>query len=401
MGKTFLYCPRKGGNYADFAHSTAVPINDSYAVNRDNAYIVPMWAQQANVPIPINSQAAQLLRQYNVPGQIIPVPNVSHADREESNSGWFSGVNFNSLAGLITRVVLDYLDARNRQNESWWQTLARVPTQGLRSYAKNDGIGNPVSKGTFFKMATPVIGTIANAFLPGWGSLLTSGLRTIGNHFLGSGRRRRGGKRRSGKRYKIIYNNKTRNLLRGNLVKDVKQASEDSLKEKVHDSKWRKLITSAFASAIKTVAPAIGSGRLLLGRKLNLKKIKKMGGSASDKQHMAWVRSFIGKKRGKGLKGGKRLKARNSVSTPKGITYYGAGKGGRRRRRRSHGGKLIVYKNHGIHYVKPGRGRGLKKGGKRRGRKRTRRAGRGLVSSGIYKKGAPGNFSGMPNTWGI
>lgn len=409
MVRTYLYFPgskkRRGGNYEDFAHSTALPLNDSYAVDENNAYIVPLWAHQANVPIPVNSNAANLLKKYNAPGQIVPVPNVSRStvkQEKKENPGWFTGVNFNSLAELISRVILNYMDAKNRQNESWWQTLARVPAQGLRNYTKYDGgFGEPVSKGTFLNMATPVISRIANSFLPGWGSLLTSGLRFVGNQIFGSGHTK---KVKSGKRYKIVYNNKTRNLLKGDISRDVKQASENTLKDRVQDTRWRKLISSAFASAIKTVAPAIGSGRLVLGRKLNLKKIKKMGGSASDKEYMAWVRSFIGKKK-KGSGKGKGLKARNSVPTQTGISYYGAGKKSRSKRghnkkSKKSGGKFIIYRNHGVHYIKgKKKGSGLKlKSTKKKVKKHQKRGGN-VVSSGIYKKGTPGNYSGDPKEW--
>lgn len=377
MPQTYLYCPKKGGSFADFAHETAVPINNSYAVTRDNAYVVPMWAHQSGTPIPVTSQAAQALQQYNVPGSIVPVPYVPNARQiQQDRPGWFDGVNFNAVASLLTRVFMDYLDSRNRKDEPLWQQIARAPAAAINAFSNYKANPEPINRSNFLTKAAPVIGTVANAFLPGWGRLLTSGLSSLGSKIFGHGLKRGGKRKASGKKKKanIVFSNASREILgkKVSFKKDLKKVSDETLKERAQNSKWRKIISSAFTSAIKTVAPAIGSGRLILGRKINKSKLKMKGGKKNGKDHMAWVRSFIGKK-GKGLKGGRR----------------------RRRKRVGGSSKMIVYKRHGVYYPKPA-GKNLGSGaGKRRRRKR----GRGLVSSGIYGKGDPRDFSGWPSRW--
>lgn len=404
MGRKYLYIPRNLRGGMDI-HETLVPFNSAYPITRQNAFIVPAFAHDAGIQLPVTSDAAQLLKQWNVPGSIVQLPQVD--PEEKKSSGWnLPPVNFNSIASIISKIVLDVLDGYNRRNEPLWRKAFRLPAMITQAYTDNPG---PVSKSNFLQKAAPVIGTIANTFLPGTGSLLKSGLTLmgskalpwIGKKILGSGGG--GSKYKLGKRLKnkegrsiqkgpFIFNSKTRDYLgkRVSFGKDLTKATDEAFRDKVKDNHWRKVITSAFTSAIKAVAPAIGSGRLLLGRKINLKNIKKCkkmkGGSKSSKDHMAWVRSFIGKKKGKGRKRGGRVKHRTS----KGLTYIGAGKRRRHHKRGGSRSKLKIYQSHSLYYAKPPR---------KHKRKSKSGRGRGLVSSGFLGKGDPRNFSGWPQEW--
>lgn len=397
MGKKYLYVPKsakrlfKGAALRDLAPHIAMPMRRSYPVTASNANVVPAWAEQAAVPIPINDAAAHRLSDMGYTQNIVPMPSY-YSPQEEPRESFFSRVNFDALASIITKVLLEYMDGRARRNEPWYMKALRYPTEVANTVAANRAEGTPVNKENFIEKAAPVIGTIANSFVPGTGTAVQWGLKGLNwlkNRFTGQGGKLR---RKKKKKPVLIFNNDTRNYLghKVSFENDVKKVADDAFKNKAEDKRWRKIISSAFSSAIKSVAPAIGSGRLILGRKINKKQLKKMakrkkGGSMKD--YMAWVRSFKSKKRGRGLK----------ARTSKGMRYIndsgsgnvtGAGKRRRRkgRKHRKHGGKLKLYKSRGIYYARPVKKR----------RKHRSKSGKGLVSSGYLMKGTPFDYSGMP-----
>lgn len=381
MSRKYLYVPKsargflKGGAVADVAHEIFLPMSLAQPVRAQNVDVVPNWAQQAAIPIPIDHEAAKRLSSQGMSSNIIPIPNIPREvmrEEQEYNPSILNRANFNALASIISKVILDVLDGRARRNEPWYMKALRYPTQIAEAITTNETNGTPINKENFLTKAAPVVGTIANSFLPGTGTAVKWGMRGLNwlkNRFSGSGK---GGKAKRRKRGKpmFVFNNGTRQYLgqKVDFEKDIKKVADDAFKNRAEDNRWRRIISSAFSSAIKTVAPAIGSGRLILGRKIKKSKLRKMakrkGGSVKD--YMAWVRSFKKKKRGRG-KG-----------------YSGAGKKRRHRRRKRHGGKLKLYQSRGIYYPKPVK------------RRKHKRRGRGLVSSGHIMKGTPYDYSGMP-----
>lgn len=395
MGKKYLYVPKsakhlfKGAALEDLAPHIAMPMRRAYPVTASNANVVPAWAQQAAVPIPINDAAAHKLSNMGYSQNIVPIPY--YPPQEEPRESFFSRVNFDALASIITKVLLEYMDGRARQNEPWYMKALRYPTEVANTVAANRAEGIPVNKENFLEKAAPVIGTIANSFVPGTGTAVQWGLKGLNwlkDKFKGGKLRKKKGKK---KKSIFIFNDNTRKYLgqKVSFENDLNKVADDAFKNKAQDKRWRNILKSALTSAVKELAPAIGSGRLILGRKINKKQLKKMakrkkGGSMKD--YMAWVRSFKSKKRGRGLK----------ARTSKGMRYIndsgsgnvtGAGKRRRKgRRHRKHGGKLKLYKSRGIYYPKPVKKR----------RKHRKKSGKGLVSSGYLMKGTPFDYSGMP-----
>lgn len=391
--RIYLYVPKrvkKGilrGGVVDFLDHMSVPINSSYPVTRENAGVVPMWAHQAGVPIPVDSGAAEVLRRWDVPANIVEIPRYNRQVQErQSNDS--SRVNFNALASIISKIVLDVLNGYSIRNEPTWKKVLRG-TADIVSGATSNSLGkllNPKveQKESFLDKAAPVVSTVANAFMPGTGTMLNLGLKGLnwlGHKIIGKGGKAR---RKKDKKKKsiFIFNKDTRRYL-GNRVsfkKDIEKAAGSAFGKKIKNPIWKKVVSSAFAAGIKTIAPAIGSGKLILGRKIKKSKLLKMGGTAADKAHMAWVRSFKKKKRGGKFK---------YVTVNNGKNLFGAGK--RRRRRRKHkrgGSKLKVYQRHGLHYPTGGKYK------HKRRRKHRHARGKGLVSSGILGVGDPRNPSG-------
>lgn len=374
MKRIYLYVPKtgkgalNGKGLNDMLMDMSVPLMSSYPVTRENASVVPMWAHEAGIQIPVDHPTAQLLKQWNVPANIVPLPPVHQQEirqYQQENNGLLGNVNFNALASLLMKVLLEYMDGKARRQEPWYKQAIRIPATIAQNYFENKA--NPVNKQSFLQKAAPVIGTIANTFMPGTGTAIKLGLNGINwlkNRFLG-------GKRGKKKRKSIfVYNNGTRQYLgqKVSFENDIKKVADNAFKKKAEDNKWRKFISTAFSSAIKKVAPAIEAGRLVLGKKIKKSQIKmvrrKRRGGSSNKDYMAWVRSFKRKgKRGKGVK--------YKPKTKKGIHWVGAGK------------KVHVYNSHGIIYPKP-----IKK--------HTKKKGKGLVSSGDIFKGNPFDYSGMP-----
>lgn len=364
MPRKYLYFPAKykGGNISDFMHSTALPVNASYGVTKDNAYIVPQWAREAGVPIPLTDSGARVLKDQHAPGTIVPVDDysqMSYYDRARdyynraynTARDYYDTADFNSLAALLMRGAQSYMDAANRRREPLWKKALRLPLSVGESYFNHQSQGTPVNRATFLSKAAPIIGTVANAFVPGWGPAITSGLRyftnglsSLRNRLFGSGKKKK--KKIDGRTYRkgpFLFSPATREYLgsKVSLKKDVEKVSEETLKEKMQNKRWRKVISSAFATAIKNIAPEIEKGGILLGRKLIKRKLTKMGGSASDRRRMAWVRSFIGRKRrGRGLRGGSKLRVymshglRMALPSRRRRSRW-VGMGRRRRRRRT------------------------------------------------------------------
>lgn len=398
--KIYVYIPKriKGGilrggfNPADAISHLSEPILQSQPVTKENAPIVPSWANSAQTPIPIEQQAAELLKQLGIPGTIKEVKREEPKETSSSSSALSSskqvsgndnsGVNFNALAGLMLNTFKDYLNQSAWKNEPWYKKALYYPT-ALASAAFNSDTQNlfgkqpVVKKQNFLQQASPVISTIANAFLPGSGTVLKTGLSALGSLF-GSGRK--GGRMKKGKKPKksiFVFNNGTRQYLGSKVEfkKDLEKASDQAFKNKAEDARWRRLISSAFTSAINKVAPAIGSGKFILGRKIKKSKVIKMGGTAADKARMEWVRSFKKKKHGKGGKF-------KYVEIKSGKNLFGKGVRKKRRVRRKHkrgGSKYKYYRTHALIYPKI---------------QRKKKRGRGLVSSGILGVGDPRNPSG-------
>lgn len=419
--KIYVFIPKrlKGGLFRGGANGSAEgiimnlanPLAQSQPVTKENAPVVPSWANSAQVPIPVEQRAAEILRKNGFSGNVkqISVPSddervqeilrkydlpgarkkttpsfsstASSAFNRIIDVGQNSGVNFNALAGLMLNTFRDYLVESAWKNEPWYKKALYYPTAFASSFFDNNlqnlfGQQPIANKQNFLQQASPVIGTIANAFLPGTGTLLRTGLSALGSLF---GRGRRGGRVKRGKKPKksiFVFNNGTRQYLGSKVEfkKDLEKTSEEAFRNKAEDARWRKLISSAFTSAINKVAPAIGSGKFILGRKIKKSKVIKMGGTAADKAHMEWVRSFKKKKRGKGG----RFKY---VEIRSGKNLFGKGvrKRKSKRKHKRGGSKYKYYRTHALIYPKI---------------QRKKKRGKGLASSGVYGRGDPRNPSG-------
>lgn len=388
--RIYLYVPRKlkgglfrGGNEGVLSNM-AVPINASYPVTRENAYVVPLWAQQAQVPIPVDHPTAKLLRQWDVPANLISVPEVPKT--EKSRFDFMNKINFNSVASFIAKVVLDYLRGSSFQSEPLWKQALHLPAMVAKTGFDSGLFGsqpNVFEKRSFLQKAAPVVGTIANSFFPGTGTAVKLGLNGINylkNKIFGKGHK---AKKKGKKKSLFIFNNNTRKYLgsKVSFEKDVRKAADEAFKNRAQNARWRKVISSAFASAIKTIAPAIGSGKLVLGRKIKKSNLIKMGGTAADKAHMEWVRSFKKKKRKSKRRGGKF----KYVEIKSGKNLFGGRIRRKKKSRRKHkrgGSKYKYYRTHALIYPKIER------------KKRKKKSGKGLVSSGILGVGDPRNPSG-------
>ena len=112
-----------------------------------------------------------------------------------------SSPDFNALMGVLAQYLINTQPAAPQpQQKSWFRRFHDYwTTTPAQKAAAEQQQRSAFQRRQFLSAAAPFVGRIANAYVPGSGDLVTSGLLALGRK-LGFGRRRRGGKFKRGKR---------------------------------------------------------------------------------------------------------------------------------------------------------------------------------------------------------
>lgn len=271
-----------------------------------------------------------------------------------------------------------------------------------------------IERGQYLTAAAPLIGKIADAFVDGSGTLVRDGLLSLGRR-IGWGWKR-GGKLKKKKKSVYVIDKTTgeKKFLgkKASLSDDVGSIAKSAFKKALelgsknkyvskileHEKKngWLSKIADVFSYVVTLIKPEWGATANTVTHLLKKadKKIKGSGmrggkrrsplnGFKSQKEKMAWVRSFRGKGTGAGYKR-KRRNAKRMLGLSVNTRLKGFAGSGRRRRHKHRkyrgGSKSSVYSSYAIKYPKK--------------HKHKKYRGGSMVSSGFLGIGDPRNPSG-------
>ena len=419
MPTRYVYVPR---SYRGGAMTTPRHFADLNPVSLSYSPLVPPVAEATQVPIPVTEQAAEEIESTNPLGKIVSIAT-NYAKSATSNPDFNALMGV--LAQYLISTAGQKLSTPPPppKPKSWFERVrdywTLTPAEKRQQEQKT-----AFSRGQYLTAAAPLIGKVASAFVPGTGDMVTNGLLSLGQRF---GWGRRGGRlrkrRRPGK--PIFKENKitgetTKIGTTANLEKDVKAVAKEAFAEKlekdhgrdktkefvdeVFDSPgWISKIADIFAYVVSMFKPdwyiAAQSARSLVKAGDSVYKDYKTARKEQDRRNLEDFKNTVKNNlKGSGMRGGRRRRSTlNGFSSQKekmawvrSFRSRKKGSGYRKKhskRRKRGGGKGSIYK----YYASSNPFRFKSKSHKRRGRGLR---GGDLVDSGWLGIGDPNNPSG-------